>query len=31
MKPNYRPEELFKEDGSVYRPEAEDSDEKLPF
>ena len=31
MKPNYRPEELFKDDGSVYRPEAEDSDEKLPF
>ena len=31
MKDHYSPEELFKEDGVVYKPSATDSDESLPF
>ena len=31
MKDNYSPEELFKQDGVVYRQAATDSDESLPF
>ena len=31
MKENYRPEELFKQDGVVYIQKATDSDDSLPF
>ena len=31
MKDDYKPEELFKDDGVVYKKKATDSDESLPF
>ena len=31
MKPNYKPENLFSDDGVVYNPDSNGTDEELPF